>query len=76
MLAAAAGVERHCGHPLARAVLDAAAARGLALPEAQGVVAEAGLGVRGSLQFAGRAGGRTVEVRGATRELESMGLWR
>jgi cation transport ATPase len=47
LLSAAAGVERHAAHPLARAVLRAAETRGLAIPEAQGVVAEAGLGVPG-----------------------------
>jgi len=62
VLAAAAGVERHCSHPLARAVLRAAAERGVTAPEAQGVVAEVGLGVRGTLRLDGAE--RLVEVGG------------
>ncbi|HWR03371.1 MAG TPA: cation-translocating P-type ATPase [Humidesulfovibrio sp.] len=62
VLAAAAGVERHCSHPLARAVLRAASERGVAAPEAEGVVAEVGLGVRGTLMLDGAA--RAVEVGG------------
>ncbi len=62
LLSAAAGVERHAAHPLARAVLRAAETRGLAIPEAQGVVAEAGLGVRGRLVMNGTH--RAIEVGG------------
>ncbi len=62
LLAAAAGVERHCSHPLARAVLRAAEERGVNAPEAEGVVAEVGLGVRGSLRLDGAE--RLVEVGG------------
>jgi Cd2+/Zn2+-exporting ATPase len=64
VLAAAAGVERHCGHPLARAVLRAADEAGVAFPEARGVVAEAGLGVRGVLACEDATEGRRVEVGG------------
>lgn len=63
VLTAAAGVERHCTHPLARAVLCAAGERGLAVPEACGVVAEVGLGVRGVLNHDGSR--RRIEVGGA-----------
>jgi Cd2+/Zn2+-exporting ATPase len=69
VLVVAAGVERHCTHPLARAVLRAAAERGLEVPGARGVVAEVGLGVRGVLECsdgAGGADGVAVEVCGAT----------
>jgi len=64
VLAAAAGVERHCLHPLARAVLRAAQAGGLALAEAKGVVAEVGLGVRGVLACEEHSDGHSVEVGG------------
>ncbi len=51
MLAEAAAVERRSEHPLARAVVDAAAAHGLAatLPGAEAVEAIAGRGVRGQV---------------------------
>jgi len=62
VLAAAAGVERHCDHPLARAVLDAAAERGLVVPGSRSVAMQAGLGVRGMLEDG--AGGAEVEVGG------------
>lgn len=62
VLRAAAGVERHAAHPLARAVLRAAKDRGLAVPEARGVLAELGLGVRGVLELDGAT--RRVEVGG------------
>jgi len=68
VLAAAAGVERHCTHPLARAVLRAAGERGLAPAEARGVVAEVGLGVRGVLECDRHPEGHRVEVCGATAE--------
>jgi Zn2+/Cd2+-exporting ATPase len=72
LLAAAAGVERHCSHPLARAVLRAANERGVAAPEAEGVVAEVGLGVRGTLKLDGVE--RLVEVGGpALLALQSGG---
>lgn len=62
VLRAAAGVERDAAHPLARAVLRAAKDRGLAVPEARGVLAELGLGVRGVLELDGVE--RRVEVGG------------
>lgn len=62
VLAAAAGVERHCAHPLARAVMRAADECGLTVPESRGVVAQVGLGVRGVLDDG--ADGCAVEVGG------------
>jgi len=62
VLRAAAGVERDAAHPLARAVLRAANDRGLAVPDARGVLAELGLGVRGVLELDGVE--RRVEVGG------------
>lgn len=63
VLALAAGVERHCTHPLARAVVDAASAEGVEPVVAECVLMEQGLGVRagcpegvvavGSAAFAG-----------------------
>jgi Cu+-exporting ATPase len=52
----AASAERSSEHPIGRAVVDAAAERGLALVEAAGFLAEAGHGVRA------RIGGREVVV--------------
>ncbi len=62
VLRAAAGVEQNAAHPLARAVLHAAKQRKLTVPEARGVVAEVGLGVRGALELHGAE--RNVEVGG------------
>jgi len=64
VLAAAAAVERHCAHPLARAVLGAAEKAGLTLTSARDVAAQAGLGVRGTLACEDGSGGRGVEVGG------------
>ena len=55
-LSLAAAVERRSEHPLAAAVVAAADARGLELPEAEDFVSETGLGVSGTV------GGRTVRV--------------
>ncbi len=51
-LSLAAGVERFSEHPLARAVLAAASARGIQLAEATGFVNEPGGGVRASVRGA------------------------
>ncbi len=48
-LALAAAVERYSEHPIARALVDAAEARGLLLPEASGVTALPGHGVTGQV---------------------------
>jgi P-type Cu+ transporter len=52
LLRLAASAERHSEHPIGRAIVDAAAARGLALEENSGFSADAGHGVRA--QVAGR----------------------
>jgi Cd2+/Zn2+-exporting ATPase len=62
VLRLAAGVEQHCDHPLARAVLVAAKARGLRPPSVAGTVAQAGLGVCGAVD--GPDGPREVRVGG------------
>jgi Zn2+/Cd2+-exporting ATPase len=54
LLRLAAGVERRSSHPLAKAVVEAAQAQGLALPEPSGFEVIAGRGVRATLE------GRTV----------------
>jgi len=59
LLALAAGVEALSEHPLAGAILRAAKARGLAVPQAAGVEALPGLGVVGTV------GGRRVAVGNA-----------
>ncbi|MFP5258343.1 MAG: heavy metal translocating P-type ATPase [Acidobacteriota bacterium] len=56
VVACAACLERHCNHPLAVAVLDAARAAGVAVRSPDAMVTEIGLGVRGELD------GQTVEV--------------
>lgn len=56
VLALAAAVEQNSTHPLARAVLDAAANENISLQPAEDMTAEIGLGVRA------RVGGRLVEV--------------
>jgi len=45
----ASGLERFSGHPIARAIVRAAVARGLPLPVATEVQEEAGFGIRGSV---------------------------
>ncbi|MDP2711886.1 MAG: cation-translocating P-type ATPase [Solirubrobacteraceae bacterium] len=59
LLAMAAGVEQGSEHPLARAIVDASGARGLALPALTDFEALTGLGARG------RVDGRLVTVGGA-----------
>jgi heavy metal translocating P-type ATPase len=60
LLRLAAGVEQGSGHPLARTVVAAARARGLAPPEASGIVEAAGQGVGGTVD------GRDVAIGGWT----------
>jgi len=59
LLAAAACAEEHSTHPLARAVLRAAAREGVAAPRAEAFLSEAGIGVKA------RLGGCEIEVGGA-----------
>jgi heavy metal translocating P-type ATPase len=59
VLSVAASVEQHSGHPFARSIVRAAAARGLTPLPAQDVHEEAGRGVQG------RVGGRRVAVGSA-----------
>ncbi len=85
ILRLAAAVEQHTNHPLARAVVQAAHERGLALPEASGLENVPGRGVRsqvggqpveiGSLKLFDEAGGRRVsdQVRQTVANLESAG---
>ncbi len=49
VLALAAALERSSAHPLAKAVVEAAAGRGITAPQAQGVSAIAGKGVTGAV---------------------------
>ncbi len=58
LLRVAAAVERYSQHPLARAVVDAAHAAGLTIPEAGEVFSVTGRGVRSTV------GGRPVEIGG------------
>lgn len=67
LLQLAASAERGSEHPLARAVLQAAAARGLALQEPEAFAAEAGMGVRATVA------GRQVLV-GSLRYLQGAGI--
>jgi len=60
LLAAAACAEENSTHPLARAVLHAAARENVAVQRAEGFVSEAGTGVKA------RLGGREIEVGGAS----------
>lgn len=61
LLTLAGAAERPSEHPLARAVVDAARARGLALPVAQDFTSTPGVGVRATVD------GATVEVRAPAR---------
>jgi P-type Cu+ transporter len=63
----AAALQKGSAHPLARALLDAAAERALACPEARAVQAVPGRGVQGS------ADGRTL-VLGSGRWMDELGL--
>ncbi|MDZ4096609.1 MAG: heavy metal translocating P-type ATPase [Paracoccaceae bacterium] len=67
LLRAAAAVEARSEHPLAQAILQAAAARGLALPEAAAFNARPGHGAQALV------GGRMVMV-GAARMMEGVAL--
>ncbi|MFE4953441.1 heavy metal translocating P-type ATPase [Streptomyces sp. NPDC056653] len=67
LLALAAGAEHLSEHPLARAVVDAARARGLPLPVADGFTSTPGLGV------AATVGGRQVRVGAPARLLDHAG---
>ncbi|MFF5842817.1 heavy metal translocating P-type ATPase [Streptomyces massasporeus] len=65
LLTLAAAAERPSEHPLARAVVDAARERGLALPEAQDFTSAPGVGVTAVV------GGRTVSVGAPARLLDA-----
>lgn len=67
LLALAAGAEHLSEHPLARAVVDAARARGLPLPAADGFTSTPGLGV------AATVGGHQVRVGAPARLLDHAG---
>jgi heavy metal translocating P-type ATPase len=67
VLAAVAAVEAKSEHPIARAIVAAAAAEGLALPEVAAFASVTGFGVTAT------AGGRRVEV-GADRYMAKRGL--
>jgi len=66
LLALAAAVEARSEHPLARAILDSARERGLAIEEAQDFDSQTGLGISGTV------GGRTVAV-GNAAQMERVG---
>ena len=67
VIAAAAAIEAHSTHPVARAIVAAARHAGVGWPAASGVRATPGLGIEGA------AGGRAVAV-GSARLLASRGL--
>ncbi|KMO39095.1 ATPase [Methylobacterium variabile] len=67
VLAAAAALEARSEHPIARAIVAAAAERGLALPPVTDFAAVPGHGITG------RAGGRAIAV-GAARHLAGLDL--
>ncbi|MDX5364758.1 MAG: heavy metal translocating P-type ATPase [Pseudazoarcus pumilus] len=67
VLALVAAVERRSEHPIAEAIVAAARAEGLELPQAEGFEATAGHGVRAQVA------GRRVEV-GADRMMRGLGL--
>jgi len=74
LLAIAAALERGSTHPLARAVVEAAEARGTPPLELESAVEESGHGVHGRLRDGG-AGGTAIEVRVGRREyLEAAGV--
>ena len=84
LLSMAAAVENHSQHPLARAVVAAAKARSLAVPEASDVQAVTGRGIRGRVDGAIVSVGRlslfddgepapTSEIRDAAAYLEQAG---
>lgn len=59
LLSLVAGIERHSAHPLARAITDAATARGLDVPAATEIESVTARGVRGVVE------GRRVEIGSA-----------
>ncbi|MEU2394662.1 heavy metal translocating P-type ATPase [Streptomyces sp. NPDC007369] len=65
LIALAAAVERPSEHPLARAIVDAARRRGLAVPLADGFTSTPGVGVRATVE------GRAVEVGRPARLLQA-----
>lgn len=67
VLSLAAGVERASDHPLARAVVDGAAARGVPIAEVRGVSALVGAGIEG------RHEGQTLLV-GSPKLMEERGI--
>jgi Cu2+-exporting ATPase len=67
VLATAAAVERESEHPLARAIVEAAAARSLNIPAAEGFASATGRGVTATVS------GETVAV-GGPRLLDERGL--
>ena len=67
VLARIAAVEARSEHPIARAIVDAARAAGLALSEARDFVSETGFGVRATVD------GEAVAV-GAARYMERLGI--
>ncbi|MFN3597989.1 MAG: heavy metal translocating P-type ATPase [Rubricoccaceae bacterium] len=72
LLALAAGLEAHVRHPLADAVLQEADRQGLAVPEAEDVVVESGLGLRGHVRDA--AGVRRSVTLGSAQLMARLGL--
>jgi len=66
-LALAAALERLSDHPIARAIVDAAEERGLALPEAREAAAEAGMGATATVD------GRKAAI-GAARLMAARGV--
>ncbi|MBX9933395.1 MAG: cadmium-translocating P-type ATPase [Methylobacterium sp.] len=67
VMALAAGVEARSEHPIGRALVEAAEAKGLALENVEDFASEPGFGV------SGRVGGRQVAV-GARRYMEKLGV--
>ena len=67
LLALAAALEGYSQHPLARALVAAAAEAGVMVPEAEGVTAEAGMGLSGLV------GGQRVLI-GSARYLRGKGV--
>ncbi|MFE6963598.1 heavy metal translocating P-type ATPase [Agromyces sp. NPDC057679] len=63
-LGVAAALERRSEHPIARAVVDGAAERGVTVPEAQEFRAHAGLGVTATVDGARAAVGRPAFLEG------------
>ncbi len=66
-LSLAAGLERYSRHPLARAILDAARAENVEIPEAQEIHERPGEGLMGVVE------GREIRITGR-RQAEALGL--